>query len=498
MEVAASNSGCAGDGGSAWRGLASLALLASLLIFPPTSAAGRPVDERNDPPHTSGNESTVFRDAYQPVRLRAIRRAVAASSLERQAKQSARQLLDSLQTRLDHLAEMVDRDPDAVIACALRAADAWSEFQRALRLVLNQMQQHDLLVLEREYIEDASPGWNGHVNAFGARMVSFSRDNERIVTCGPSDVEVWDLQKLRPVGAPLHYAALFEFVGLSKDGGQVFTHSGDEIIRRDVGSGRVTLTIRVGRPIHLALLTPDCQRLVTAQQSSLVVWDAGSGARLQKIDQPAKVQFARFSNHRVLTLNDNQTCHLWDLQTGTEVFHCGAEDRDTELPKQFAGSQPAAITADGGTVVTIYSTDVDVWRVSDQHLVCALDTSDPMGLTTGVMISGDGNRVLTAGTNGVRARDVRSRSETGRLGAEVQSTIHAAILTTDGNRVLLSASGPDSGLWEITTGKQIFALPDIGRKEAPLIAMSPDGKLAAVAYPGEEYATLWQLPNLPK
>jgi WD40 repeat protein len=153
----------------------------------------------------------------------------------------------------------------------------------------------------------------------------------------------------------------------------------------------------------------DGQYIVTGSHDGIArIWDAQTGALLQKFVHTATVNYAVFSHddRYIATASWDGMAHLWDVSTGTEV-------------RQFVGTgsyvNGVVFSSDDRYLLT-GGTDnmVRVWDLATGELLRAFKTNNESGFVVGVSFSPDDQYVVAGSSNGgvyIWERDLQSTIE---------------------------------------------------------------------------------------
>jgi RNA polymerase sigma factor (sigma-70 family) len=281
-----------------------------------------------------------------------------------------------------------------------------------------------------------------------------------------------------------------------------------EQLRRDIPS------LHVGWRLHFS---PDGQTLGAVSSSSLFsLWDVASGKLSARFIHPSGVSDLAFhpDGKTLASCGHDSTVRFWDLVKETEETEAGHRAAVTTV----------ALSPDGKTVVTgSWSDGVRFWDrdgkeqrvlpklpgvclsyganglaivgVEDErlHLYDPATGKDkgpigkPFNAKSCVAVSADG-KLLAVGNDEIRVYDLASGKEKVKLAGHAQSCLSLAF-GPDG-KTLLSAGEetPDTTgelrlqfslkLWDLSTGKEVRALPHPVKWGIKQVAYSPDGKLA--------------------
>jgi WD40 repeat protein len=360
-------------------------------------------------------------------------------------------------------------------------------------------------------------------------VVAFSPDGKRILTVGGDEARVWDAETFKPVTSALRHGKGQELVAaaFSGKGDKVFTAGGDQAQLWDAAGDNRPLIFRHGARVRSASMSPDGAKVLTAGDDSVVgVWDGKTGRRVAQRRHPRPVRFAAWSpdGKRVLSIAaesvdapqewegkpSGAAAYLWDSATGADVVRAWAVDNLwawEEIPGQSRTRWPqaAAFNSDGGRVATTLEGKVSVRDTNRGVVQFTTDSNEAYGGAGGVAFSLDGS-LLTVVGGGIGNRelvDVRDAG-TGKQLRLMAGSYRApdARFSRDGRHLYLgalrdlkstpAAHGP--GVWDVATGEQILTIPGKDRDDVPALAASPDGRRLVLAYPGEQEATVWEVP----
>lgn len=435
------------------------------------------------------------------------RKAISTATLTAQTKAALATLTDRLNYRLRTAIDRVKRDPHAITPEVVESANAWDDFATKGRALLSLAEQQQLYVLEREFTEEAAPGWCARLRGPSGRAVEFSPDGGRILTADSNAVIIWDAQTLKPLGPPRHFRNSIDFAGFAADGKNAYAGGGSQIDFWKIEPAVPIASVHLAANLLSLGVSNDGTRIVTtAGAPTADVWDVSTGRKSLQLRHEAKVQFVRFlAGDRVLTICDDQIARVWDKEGKTVLCSFGAEDRDAELPPRQRSGQAAALSTDGSTAATLFASDVEVWSIPQGRFLGEIDSVAPAGIARIVAFSPDGQLLLTAG-DGIAIWKVATRRPYGNLAGSLLSTVRRALFTADGKHVLVSADGNDSGVWDIATGQRAVAFDPRGSERGigslqnakpsrfPSIAIRADSKMFASAYPDYGYTNLWTIP----
>lgn len=275
-------------------------------------------------------------------------------------------------------------------------------------------------------------------------------------------------------------------VRYSPDGKRMATGCEDGTIRVwDPGTGELDKAM-VGHDGAVQDLSwsPDSQQLASgAGDDTVRVWDVPSGRETRKteVDNPSgQPLFVSFSpDGKTLAYGGaDRSIHLWDVDQGTT--------RTLEGPEK--GVRSVTWADDGKTLIAANANEtLTVWDVPSGEARATLEGH--AGLVTDVAVSPDDKTVAsTAASPGedesVRLWDVG----TGKLRTTLPAHKHGAqcVVFSPNGELLVSGGAKGDGrlrVWNIDTGQLVYEQePHDGTRSIASVAVSPDGKLLAIAH----------------
>jgi WD40 repeat protein/serine/threonine protein kinase len=199
-----------------------------------------------------------------------------------------------------------------------------------------------------------------------------------------------------------------------------------------------------------AAITPDGQRIVTANGEEIAVWDAGSGAKLRYFKgQIGSIWSLTLTpdGQRIVIRGGDGTARVWDVQSGRELL----------CLKGLIGPGSVAVSADGRRIVAGgQEGTVKVWDATrGQEL---LTFQGPTGLDCSVAITPDGRRIVAGSWDGTaRVWDGGSGQERLRLQGHIEPGQSVAV-TPDGRRLITGSGDGTVGVWDAVTGRELLTL----------------------------------------
>jgi WD40 repeat protein/serine/threonine protein kinase len=424
-----------------------------------------------------------------------------------------------------------------------RACEA-GNFDRAREL----LEQHrpkpgesDLRNFEWHYLNrlchSALPTLKGHTGV--VHSVAYSPDGKRLASAGGvvagGELKVWDAQTGRELLSLPELNGKLWSVAFSPDGKWLAGSSTDGTIKvwdAQMGQELHSLVqnprgIRV--PVMSVAFSPDSKRLASAGgRRDVKVWDMQTGQALLTLEggqpgtgQPTGIAFSP-DGKRLASASGDKTVKIWDAQTG-EVLRTleGLNNGVRSVAFSPDGKRLASASGDETVKVwdaqagqkplpfkegTILETSVafspdgkrlasSITRREQGKLVFEGNVRDaqtgqelfPIKNALSCNFSPDGkrlaSRVASNGGGVVKVWD----AQTGQELLTLQGGSGPVAFSPDGKRLtgLLNGTGKVT-VWDAQTGKELFALD---RRLVNSVALSPDGKRLAVAFPKREQGT---------
>jgi actin-like ATPase involved in cell morphogenesis len=255
---------------------------------------------------------------------------------------------------------------------------------------------------------------------------------------------------------------------------------GDRII-----SGDWLATVRPPSPefvlVHDAIVgevtwNPDGTRLATAAANGRVrMWDPATGNEVDMAQDAntAVVAAGPTDRHLLLTTGDNSSYLLWDAGSGTELRLIDITGSVTAAAADSTASRMAVIDGVGNSV--------RVWRfdgaTSDEPLVVQHE-----GPVTAAAFSPSGAELATASSDATaRIWDAATGEQRHRLAHG--SRVRAVEFSLDGTRLATGGDDRTVRVWDVNTGAELLRMSHDGYVYD--VAFSPDGTRIATA--GRDY-----------
>jgi len=264
----------------------------------------------------------------------------------------------------------------------------------------------------------------------------------------------------------------------SPDGQRMLTATQNRLMVWDVANGRrVTEFTKHNDTICVGQFSPDGKRVLSgAYDGSIFIWDAETGKVLLSLSRhQGFITVAEFSpdGKSVLSASDGEKiAHIWNAETGGEL---------TKLIGHKDCVESAAFSPDGQRVATTsgaaYSnssyggdqTDVPrIWDVQNGHELLQLKGSDAYN-PHHIEYSADGTEIKTSSLDRTRVWD----AQTGKLLDPTVSFIPKATLQASPYGKLNTTYGDDNSVHIVTLADQAGWLNQFFS-----VALSPDGKRA--------------------
>jgi WD40 repeat protein len=350
----------------------------------------------------------------------------------------------------------------------------------------------------------------------GGELVCFSPDGSLIATSGGGDARVWDAKTFRPVIPAIKHDSMvqaMEFLGHQR----LLTASDDEVAVWDTITGKA-----IGKPLviepgvfHVAVSSDGRRAAGEAffgfddAVFDVVVYGVASGKKLLSARHDGRRGFTALNRDgsRMLVMEEfgfrERKFRLWNIDQGEEQRP--AIDSDCKMDSYAElGEVPAAFSADGSRAAIAHLTWFEIYDArSGERLADNRKVDGPPGspILRGVTFSHDSRIAVTVGEGSVRSWD----AATGKpVASPLICDLYAFAVSPDGRRIAgtFSPRPVDPrlgayavGLWDLTAGKQLATL-DVGGHGSRTIAFSPDGKLLATGTSGSFDTLLWDANSL--
>ena len=302
--------------------------------------------------------------------------------------------------------------------------------------------------------------------------LALSPDGIRGVSCaGNSRARVWNLRTGEFSPFELEHSDAVTTVQFSPDATAIVTGGDDGTARIwDAHSGRLLREFMHRKAVKQVCFAADSKRVITATDDAAYVWSLES-------TQPSAHTFAHAgikaitvdsTNTSLLTVGDDRTAKMWNLQDGKSLdaafLHAG----------DVAGAQ---FSVDGGSVLT-FSADgaARTWNRIDGRQKCRIAALPDVLLAKATP---DRQWILAWASAGVGAVFRADAPDAGCAIFEHSDNTAAACISPDGRRVAVADTKGELSVWDRETGQAVAKLRQNGIVVRAL-EFSPDGKTLAM------------------
>jgi WD40 repeat protein len=317
----------------------------------------------------------------------------------------------------------------------------------------------------------------------GTLTAVFSPDGKTIATKGGADAtgKLWEaatgkelhtFKVARDTGSPLAF---------SPDGKRLAIVHPDFSLRLldSTTAAEVQTFAGHGEALNCLDFSPDGKVLASSGADGLArLWDVATGKEIRQLrGHDGVVCSVHFSPDGKLlaTAGADKTVRFWDAKTGEELRRGTGH---TSLISEVAFSPDGKVLASAAWDYTVRLWDVATGKELPQSagpgpVACAALSADGKLLATGH--AGSGVHLWDAATGKPRGAALA-----------FDGPVTAVALTPDGKFVAASNGEADFAVWEVATGKKRCAsdhvkATGIPRRRVLVLALSPDGKVLAVA-----------------
>jgi WD40 repeat protein len=253
----------------------------------------------------------------------------------------------------------------------------------------------------------------------------------------------------------------------SGDGKRVVVAKGEQVIVRDVESGKEVFTHkgRTGYDIPKSVsptdidvvvcvaFSPDGKRIASGQTSAqfehtVKLWDAETGQKLLTLKgHTGRVWTVAFSldGKRIVSGAEDKTLKIWDIETGQEI----------RTLKGHAGAvTTVAFSGDGKRIVSgSLDKTLKFWEAETGQLLRSL----PTGVLSAMALSPEGKWLVTCGSAMLKMLDAETGQEVRTLRGHT-GLVQTVAFSPDGRRVISGADDKTVKIWDIETGQEIRTL----------------------------------------
>ncbi|HEV2947830.1 MAG TPA: protein kinase [Gemmataceae bacterium] len=244
----------------------------------------------------------------------------------------------------------------------------------------------------------------------------------------------------------------------------------------------LALTLEHPAVVEAVAMSPDGKMILTGSRDNCSrLWDAGSGALLQRLEHEEGVTAVAFSTDCkiVVTGSHDGKAQSWDTKTGNARWKPLNHD---------SAVQAVAISYDGKRILTAAGRKAQIWDAATGERLAQFRQHEKE--IRAVTFSPDGKFIATGGSdNDARLWDI----QTGQLFRKFsnEASVLAVAFSPDNRLFLTGSAGGSVQLWNIGSGEK-YGPAMRHRAIVWAVSFSPDGRMA-VSGSYDRTAQVWDV-----
>ncbi len=323
------------------------------------------------------------------------------------------------------------------------------------------------------------------IKASGSAGLMFSANGKRLVLAGHEHFEVWDAVRNLRICGPIQHEGV---VAISLNG-DLIAYSGEAdggktVLRVAHDTGKIIHQWDTGTPLDHVAFSPDGKHVVAVGPAAEArIWDVARGANFVLLNSKKAITCGFSPNGQCVYLNTaDRVLSLYDAVTGKLMAN----------PMRVSVAiESSSFKEDGGSLVIARGAGIEILAIPSLEKKTVLQT---FGAIASYEAQWASQRVVVTSGSQARLYDLASGKQIGpvfgRKSLQLQARFRPAT-----NQLIIEAQAGESGIWDVTTGRQLIEFKHEQWDLIPITATSADGKVIAVYFSDDLGTVIYNLPS---